>query len=211
VITIFFFLSIYKYLLQLCIYGAIKAPILIGRLAGRYIKRYRWKGLLPIFALVGLIIIGSIFRCEDSNPYDIVFKTDTFQCAQKQDTQKFEIVGKVEYVSGKLESLYSVRARTKFYSSSGELVVKSYASAVDIINNTIYRGEVAYFQINTDLSDVKDIQATEHRITECEVEYLVWPDRTPATQRNNIIEARYGKKYTIAPQPNQRYSVVEVR
>lgn len=210
VTIIFFFLSIYKYLLQICINGTIKTLITISRLVVRFVRRYRWKGLLSITAIIGLIIFGSVFRCEDNNPYDIVFKTDTFQCAKEQGIEKYEIVGEVKYISGQLESLYRVRARIKFYSSSGKLIVRSYASFVEIINNTMYLGEIAHFQINTELNNVENIGTTQ-RVTKCEVEYLVWPERNPDTQRSNIVDARYGKEYTIKPQPNERYNLTIVR
>ena len=74
----------------------------------RFLRLYKWKGILPIFALIGLIIIASVFRCGDKNPYDIVFNTDTFQCAKEQGTEKYEIIGSVKYISGKAESLYRV-------------------------------------------------------------------------------------------------------
>ena len=119
----------------------------------RFFRLYKWKGILPIFAVIGLIIIASVFRCGDKNPYDIVFNTDTFQCAREQDTEKYEIIGSVKYISGKAESLYRVRARIKFYSSSGKLVVKSYSSFVEIPNNTMHVVTCAHFQINNDLEN----------------------------------------------------------
>ena len=172
----------------------------------RFLRLYKWKGILPIFALIGLIIIASVFRCGDKNPYDIVFNTDTFQCAKEQGTEKYEIIGSVKYISGKAESLYRVRARIKFYSSSGKLVVKSYSSFVEIPNNTMHVGTIAHFQINTDLKK-NDNTATTQPITKCEVEYLVWPERSPDTQTNNIVEARYGKEYILDPEPNKRYEL----
>ena len=141
---------------------------------------------------------------------DIVFKTDTFQCVKEQGIEKYEIVGGVKYVSGQLESLYRVRARIKFYSSSGKLIARSYESFVEITNNTMYLGEIAHFQINTALNNVENIGTTQ-RVTKCEVEYLVWPERNPDTQRSNVVEARYGKEYTIEPQPNERYNLTIVR
>lgn len=204
--TIFFLLSIYKYLFQICITGVIRTLIAISRLVVLFFRRYKWKGILTIIAVIGLIIIGSVFRCGDNNPYDIVFNTDTFQCAREQYTGKYEIVGSVKYISGKPESLYRVRARIKFYSSSGKLIVRSYSSFVEITNNTMHVGEIAHFQINTDLNKIEDI-STSQPITKCEVEYLVWPERDPDTQRNNIVAARYGKEYILEPEPNKRYEL----
>ena len=190
----------------MCLKGIINTSITISRLVVRFVRRYKWKSLLPIIAVIGIIIIASTFRCSDNNPYNIVFKTDTFQCAKEQGTERYEIVGKVKYVSGKLESLYRVRARIKFYSSSGKLIVKSYSSFVEITDNTMHIGAIAHFQINTALHKIENIEITQP-ITECEVEYLIWPERNPDTQMSNIVEARYGKEYTLEPQPNKRYKL----